>query len=158
MASSPSIADVGDRHRRRAALALLAVGCLYTAAAAEHLLPRAAAPWANGVVLAMAILAVAALVPTFVWKARNLSQSTWQLYQGEDGVGAHLLRRARTVSWTVTFLALVALEMAAKRGSDLPGAFFLQVGLAVMLISFAVVFLVGDRDPGEGPGREEDGA
>ncbi len=156
--SHPSVADVGDRHRRLAALAFLAVGCLYAAAAAEHVLPPPAAQWANGLVITMAVLAVAALAPIFLWKARNLSRSTWSLYQGIDGMGAEVLARARTASWAATFLTLVALEIVAGGRDQLPGEFFLQVGLAVMLASFAAVFLVLDRDPGEAPLEEDPGA
>lgn len=144
----PSVADVGDRHRRFMALAVLAVGVMYGVQAVEHLVGPVAAERLDVAVMGLAVAIVGLLVPVFVWKARHLPAGEWHLYRGEGGYVAELLSRAHIASWGVTFVFLVALDLILERLPELPAGFFIQVVVAVMSTSFAITFLVLDREPG----------
>lgn len=152
--ASPSVADIGDRHRRLTALSLLFLGLIYTTDAAGYLLGPDAAGWLHLVEITAAVLTLLCLTPMVFWKIRNRDRSIWQAYAGEGGVVMDIVNRAKTVSWVVTFLVLVFLDQVAERRTDVPPEVFLATGLAVMVFTFSLAFLILDRDPGE-PAVEE---
>ncbi len=147
--SSPSVADIGDRHRRYSVLAIFSLGLSYTAQTAGHLLDPALEGWVDVATLVTAAGVFVAFVPIGLWKIRNRSTTEWRVYRGEDGFVHHTLRQAKMGSWLTTLLVVVVLESFAERLEALPTEFTLDLILAVLLISFATVFLVQDRDLAE---------
>lgn len=152
----PSIADVGDRHRRLMAFGLLAVGVMYGVQAVEYLVGPPAARGLDLLTVALAVTVLGLIAPIFVWKARFLPRGEWHLYRGEGGYVAEALSRAHIASWATTFLFLLALDLFLDRLPELPRGFFIKVGVFVMATSFAVVFLVLEREPGSEEGRHAD--
>lgn len=142
-------ADVGDRHRRFVAFAMLAVASIYALAAARHFLGADAARVAGILELVMVAAMVGFLAPVFLWKVRSRDSDDWHLYRRKDGFVADSVARAHLASWIVTFVLLSVLAQQTDRFGDLPPEFFLEVTLAVMLGVFGVVFLYLSRTPEE---------
>ena len=93
--SSPSVADIGDRHRRYSVLAIFSLGLSYTAQTAGHLLDPALEGWVDVATLVTAAGVFVAFVPIGLWKIRNRSTTEWRVYRGEDGFVHHTLRQAK---------------------------------------------------------------
>lgn len=151
MASTPqmSAADVGDRHRRYVAFAMLAVSGIYALSAARPFLGAGAARAAGILELVMVAATLGFLVPVFLWKVRSRDSDDWHLYRRRDGFVAESVARAHLASWIVTFVLLSVFAQQADRFGELPPEFFLESTLAVMLGVFGVVFLYLSRTPGE---------
>ena len=154
--SSPAtstIADVGDRHRRRMATALLLLGLMFGVLAVRGWLqPGTTGALVLGfTVVGFLLLALGAMVPMFLWKARNLwgkGYAARSLYRGEDGVVAETLSRAHIASWMSTFLFLALASGLEDTLAAAPPVFMVHVTLTVLLVSFGLSFLVFDRDAG----------
>lgn len=148
-----SVPDVADRHRRLLAWALLALGLRYAVSAAAHFVdPDLGSPL--GLVSdAFALVAVALIVPIFVWKMRNSSGADWHLYRNEDGFVAQTIIRAQSASWVATFLVLVLLETVDALSEAVPTAVFFDTLLAVMILTFSGAYFYLDRSPGTEPRR-----
>jgi len=145
----PSAADVGDRHRRLIALALVALSLMFATSAATFLAAPAIQPALEFGVKALAVLTIGMVLPVFIWKARNLRATEWALYEGTEGFVADALARARNVSWVATFVLLVVLTFVTEDRERPPAEFWIQVVLAVMLLSFSAVFLYRTRGADE---------
>ncbi len=137
-----STADLADRHRQFFALALLGVGLIYLAKAAEQVATGALAEYLDHTILVLAALVILSMMPAVIAKLR-LPKNQKLVYYSEDGYVAQLLRRAFKASWATTFISLVVLEVVARDvDTDLPPVFFIQVGLFIMLSVMSVTFLV----------------
>ena len=145
--NEPSIADVADRHRQLMAFAMLAMALLYLASAAIHVAGPEAEPYLDVVVVGMAILMLALSVPIVYWKARKLPSRERFVYFSSEGYVAEILGRAHKASWGATLLLLVLLATIADNSylSELPGEFYMQFVLAVMLGVMSLVFLYLNR-------------
>lgn len=150
-----SIPDVADGHRRLIAFALLALGARYAVSAGTFVagpgLASALELLADGLVL----LTVGLIVPVVLWKARNMSTKSWHLYKDNNGFVAQTIAQAQTGSWTLTFLALIITASLDRKLADLSWVFLFDVVLAVMLLSFSIIFLYLHRGPGWGWGSAE---
>jgi hypothetical protein len=144
---STSIADMGDRHRRYMALALLSMGLMFVLQAArEWIEPGSARDALRYGVLGFMVVALGFMVPIVAWKVRNLwgaDSGAWAFYRGADGFIADA--RAHIASWTVTLLFLVIVGTLDEMLESAPPAFAIQATLAVLLVSFGIAFLVLDR-------------
>lgn len=144
-----SMADMGDRHRRYMALALLAMGLMFALQAArEWIEPGSTRDVLRYGVLGFMAVALGFLVPMVAWKVRNLwgaDSSAWNLYRGADGFIADVLARAHIASWTVTVVFLMVMTTLDEMVASAPPAFAFQATLAVVLLSFGIAFLVLDR-------------
>lgn len=144
-----SPADVGDRHRRYGALAMLALGAMYASAAIQRLVDPGVAAFLNAMEIGLIVVAVGLLVPVVTWKFRAHPHDDRHLYVGQDGFVADTLARAIAASWLITFLFLVSLVSSAERFGEMPPKFFLQCTIAVMLGVSSTVFLFLDRTPAD---------
>jgi hypothetical protein len=135
-------ADVADRHRQYFAVALLGVGLINLMRALETITPPSAASLFDYALIALGVITIGSLLPSVVAKFR-LSRGEKIAYFSEDGYVAQLLRRSFRVSWATTFLSLIALEWVARDlPTELPGAFFIQIGLFIMPASMSITFLL----------------
>lgn len=146
-ADTDSIPDVADRHRRLIAFAVLALGARYGVSASAFLADAGLASSLGLLADGLAFLAVGLVVPVFVWKARNRSRDDWHLYEDDDGFVARTIARAHAGSWTLTFIVLILTESMDRTLGDLSWVFLFDVVLAVMLLSFSLIFLYLDRAP-----------
>lgn len=144
-----SMADMGDRHRRFMALALLSMGLMFVLQAArEWIEPGSTRDALRYGVLGFMVVALGFLAPIVVWKVRNLwgaDSGAWDFYRGADGFIADVLARAHIASWTATVLFLVMMTTLDEMLESAPPAFAFQATLAVLLLSFGIAFLVLDR-------------
>lgn len=144
-----SMADMGDRHRRYMALALLAMGLMFVLQATrEWLEPGSTSDALRYGVLGFMVVAVGFMVPIVAWKVRNLwgaDSGAWDFYRGADGFIADVLARAHIASWTVTLLFLVIVGTLDEMLESAPPAFIVQATIAVLMVSFGIAFLVLDR-------------
>ncbi len=150
-----SVADVADRHRSYAAIAMLLAGLIYLAMAVELLVDEATAQWLEYGIFVLAIGAAAALMPLLVAKIR-LPRSERVMYFSKDGYVAELERRASKISLGVTFVSLAVLGGFAEKANpdDFPAVFFIRIGLFIMLAVMSITFLtlnwIANRDiPGD---------
>lgn len=142
-----SIPDVADRHRRLIAFAVLALGARYGISASAFLVDAGLASALGLLADGLTLLAVGLIVPVFVWKGRNRSRDDWHLYEDDDGFVARTIARAHAGSWTLTFIVLILTESMDRTLGDLSWVFLFDVVLAVMLLSFSLIFLYLDRAP-----------
>lgn len=151
-----STADIGDRHRTIAAFAALAVSGYFGLSAAGRIAPSETAAHLRLIAFPLALAAALLVIPVLTWKLRSLSGDEWSLYRRTDGFVADAMARAHVASWSVTFLALVALSVLAGEGSALPPGFYFEALIAVMLATLSGSFLFlnrslpDDGDDGEG--------
>lgn len=147
MATEPerSIPDVADGHRRLVAFAVLALGARYALSAGSFHASPGLVPPLELLEDGLALLAVGLIVPIFAWKLRHRSSKDWHLYEDDDGFVARTIARAQSASWTLTFLALILTESLDRSLGELSWVFLFDLVLAVMLLTFAIVFLYLDR-------------
>lgn len=127
---------------------------IYLVKAAEHFASEAMTDILDYVVVGLAVLVIASLLPAFVAKFR-LTGGQKLVYFSESGYAAQLLRRAFKASWAATFISFIVLEFVARDNpGDLPAVFFIQAGLFIMLSVMSVTFLMlnwsADRDAAGG--------
>lgn len=151
-----SIPDVADAHRRLIAFAVLAIGAKYAVSASSFLIDPGLASSLELLKTALALLAVGLILPVFIWKARNLSRDGWYLYKDDQGFVARTIVQAQTGSWTLTFLVLVLAEALDRTLAGLSWVLLSDVVLAVMLLSFSIIFLYLDWTSGQGVAGGED--
>lgn len=158
MASRPSrsVPDVADGHRRLVALSLLALGVRYGVSAAAFFTDPGVAASLGLLADGLALVAVALVVPIFVWKARHRSRSTRRLYRDDQGFVAQTIVQAQTASWLATFLALVLIETLDRTLGDLSWVLLFDGVLAVMLLSFSLTFLFLGRSTSWDLAEEDD--
>lgn len=149
MSLSPkrSVSDVADGHRRLLAYALLALGARYVVSAAAHFVDPKFGSSLGFVADGFALVAVGFIVPIVVWKMRNASRADWHLYRNQDGFVAQTIARAHHASWVATFLVLVLLETVDTLSETLPPAILFDALLAMMTLTFSVVYFYLDRSP-----------
>jgi len=152
----PSIPDVADRHRRLIALAMLALGTRYALTASTFFVDPGLASTLGRLGDGFALLAVGLVIPVFLWKARNLSRERLHLYRDDDGFMARTMLQAHAGSWTLAFLVLILVELLDERSAGLPPVFLAELLLAVMLVSFAVIFLYLDSASRRGSAGADD--
>ncbi len=137
-----STADMADRHRQFFALAMLGAGLIYLVKAIESMVPAPADTYLDYATMGLALCTIGILLPAFIAKSR-LPRGERLVYFSEDGYAAQLLRRSFKISWSVTFISFVVLEVVARKiGDGLPGTFHIQTGLFIMLGTLSVSFLL----------------
>lgn len=146
VSQDPSVPEVADQHRRLLAYALLALGGRYAVSVAAHFVDADLISPLGYVADAFALVAVALIVPIFVWKMRNASEAEWHLYKNKDGFVAQTITRAQTASWVATFLVLVLLETVDALSEAAPTAVFFDLMLAVMILTFSGAYFYLDRE------------
>jgi len=158
-------ADVADRHRIRMAAAALSMSFMFLTRALTHVVDPVLAKNLGYLVPGFAVLAVGLVGPTVAWKLRNLRklpQGERHAYWSPDGFVNDIFNRAQRVSWTVTFLMLMLLDVVVSDKDSsgylttLPLVFYLQLIIGVMLGVMASVFLILNR--ADGADDAEDGA
>lgn len=154
MSTSESTADVGDRHRRQTALALVLIGISFGASAGEPFVGAAATDALEYVQIACALGMFAIFVPIVLWKFRHAHGSDWHLYRGADGFVAESIARAQIASWSVAFLLVCALSTLDRTLQGVAPETPLKFVASVMAITFGGVFLYLTRAV---PDEEDDG-
>ena len=141
-------AEATDRHGRLLALSMSTMAVLFGANAAKRIAGDELEQFVDvaQIVLVMAIGLL--LIPVFRWKAvvlRSFSPEERRHYFAADSYMVSSLKKARALSWSVTFVLLVLLSIASGVFSDMPARFFLDAALAVMVGVFAITVLVLNR-------------
>lgn len=138
-------AEATDRHGYRLGLTMTVGAVLFGANAAERIasddLERVLDVGQIALVVVMALL----LVPMLRWKfgvLGSLAPDERRQYFAADSYMVHTLKKARAVSWALTFASLVVLGIASRSFPDVPAKFFLDAALAVMFGVFAATVLV----------------
>lgn len=145
---APSPAEVKDRHAKLAAFGLLSLGAKYAVDAVAHFVDPAVARSLDYVGVALALGAVLMVIPMVYYKWRRLDPAGRRAFLSDDGFTANTFKKAQLFSWSASMVVLVLFEVASDDLTGVPGRFYLQAALAVMLITFSVSFLILDRDPG----------
>ena len=96
----------------------------------------------GGYALAVVLLLVMALA--IFWKVRYIPrQNISYLMTSSDNFVNSVMNRASTISWILTFMALVFIMTGTKKDfSPLPAEFYLNLTAFVMLASFSTSFFI----------------
>jgi len=138
-------AEATDRHGRLLALCMAVMSVLFGANAAERIASDELERILDIGQIALVVLMAALLIPVVRWKfgvLGSLSAEERRQYFAADSYMVYALKKARAISWSLTFLSLVALSIASGSLPDAPARFFLDAALAVMVGVFAVTVLV----------------
>jgi len=141
-------AEATDRHGRLAAVCMAIGAVLFGANAAERIASGELERFLDIGQIALVVLIALMLIPALRWKfvvLGSLAPEERRQYFAADSYMVHTLKRARAMSWALTFAALVVLGIVSKFFPDVPAKFFLDAALAVMFGVFAVTVLVLDR-------------
>lgn len=139
--SPVSAADIGDRHRRLLALAMLSLGAMHAAWAAEDVAGAEIAHLLELVEAGCFLVALCLFAPMVLWKLKARRGDEWHLYTGDDGFVADSLSRAHIASWGATILLVTVLATLDRSMAGYPPELFLKIVAAEMLIVFSAVFL-----------------
>jgi len=143
-------AEATDRHGRRLALSMTIGGVLFGANAAERIASGGIERLLDIGQIALVALIALLLVPVFRWKFGVLGSfppEERRQYFAADSFMLHTMRKARALSWSLTFAALVVLGIASRVFPGVPAKFFIDVALAVMFGVFGVAVLVFNSEP-----------
>jgi len=141
-------AEATDRHGRLLAVCMTLGGVLFAANASERVASDAVERVLDVGQIGLAVLMAFLLIPVFVWKfgvLGSFSPGERRQYFAADSYMVSTLKKARAVSWTLTFAALVVLGIASRALPEVPAKFFLDAALAVMFGVFGVTLLVHNR-------------
>lgn len=141
-------AEATDRHGRLGALCMAIGAVLFGANAAERIASGELERFLDIGQIALVVLIALMLIPALRWKfgvLGSLAPEERRQYFAADSYMVHTLKKARTMSWALTFAALVVLGIVSKFFPDVPAKFFLDAALTVMFGVFAVTVLVLDR-------------
>jgi len=138
-------AEATDRHGRLLALSMAIGAVLFGANAAERVASAGLERMLDLGQIALVVLMALLLIPVFRWKfgvLGSFSPEERRQYFASDSYMVHTLKKARALSWALTFATLVLLGIASRVLPDVPAKFFLDAALAVMFGVFAVTVLV----------------
>jgi len=141
-------AEATDRHGRLAALCMAIGAVLFGANAAERIASGELERFLDIGQIALVVLIALMLIPALRWKfgvLGSLAPEERRQYFAADSYMMHTLKKARAMSWALTFAALVVLGIVSKFFPDVPAKFFLDAALTVMFGVFAVTVLVLNR-------------
>jgi hypothetical protein len=106
----------------------------------------------------LALLVLALMLSTLLWKVRNRPGSRHFFRLQEQGFVADAFHRAYKVSWLATFLFLFIGSRMSERIDSFPPHVYLDAVLVVMLAVFSSVFLVLSRTGGADDFADDDDA
>jgi len=141
-------AEATDRHGRLGALCMAIGAVLFGANAAERIASGELERFLDIGQIVLVVLIALMLIPALRWKfgvLGSLAPEERRQYFAADSYMVHTLKKARAMSWALTFAALVVLGIVSKFFPDVPAKFFLDAALTVMFGVFAVTVLVLDR-------------
>ncbi len=148
--SNPQLspAEATDQHGRRLATCMAIAALLFGANAAERLVGPDLERILDIGQIALVVLIVVLLIPLIVWKFAQFgsvpSEQRAQ-YFASDSFMIHTMKKARALSWSLTFASLVVLGIASRVYPDVPAKVFLDIALTVMFGVFAVTVLALNR-------------
>lgn len=157
-APEASPADLCERHQRRAVLALLGIALIQAVSVAEGVAGATNDGPYDLIRKGLALLVIALMLSTLLWKVRNRPGSRHFFRLQEQGFVADALRRAYKASWFATFLVLFLGSKSSERFDVLAPHVFLDAVLVVMLVVFSSVFLFLSRGGGADDLADEDDA
>jgi len=137
--------EATDRHGRRVALCMAIGATLFGANAAERIATAEVERVLDIGQIALVGLMAILLLPLVRWKFGVLGSfppEDRRQYFAADSFMVHTMKKARALSWSVTFAALVVLGIASRAFTDVPAKFFLDTALAVMFGVFGVTVLI----------------
>jgi len=138
-------AEATDRHGRLLALSMTIGAALFGANAAERVASADLERLLDMAQITLVVLIVIPLIPVLRWKFGVLASfppDERRQYFAADSYMVHTLKRARALSWALTFATLVVLGIASRAFPEAPARFFLDAALAVMFGVFAITVLV----------------
>ncbi len=154
-----AIAETADRHQSMIVLAFLAMALNYIAAGATLIAPPEIGTYIDMIRIGMAVVTVGLILPVLLWKVLQLPKEARHLYFRRDGYVAQSMIRAHKVSWAITFVFMAGLEsVLGQRFNEIPGQFFIDLVLAVMLSSMGIAFFLFNRGDDDLDGEEDSGA
>lgn len=143
--SDLSAAEATDRHGRLVALCMALGAALFGANAAERLASGELERFLDIGQIGLVVLIALVLIPVIKWKfgvLGSLAPEERRQYFAADSYMVHTLKKARAMSWGLTFATLVVLGFVSRSFPDVAAKFFLDAALAVMFGVFAVTVLV----------------
>lgn len=144
MSSTKSSADHVDIHRKILFAAMLVLSLIFALKSAFYLIDNSFSHnlKITGYVLAVVLLLLMALA--IFWKIRYIPrQNISYLMNSPDNFVNSVMNRASTISWLLTFMALVFVMTSTKRDfSPFPAEFYLNITAFFMLASFSVSFFI----------------
>jgi len=138
-------AEATDRHGRLVALGMAIGAMLFGANAAEHIANNELERIFDIGQIVLVGLVFLPLIPALRWKfgvLGSLAPEERRQYFAADSYMVHTLKKARAMSWVLTFATLVVLGIVSRSLPEVPAKFFLDASLAVMFGVFAVTVLV----------------
>lgn len=142
-------AEVAERHSRLLLLGVLLLAFKYAASAGMSVSGGVVHQSLDYIELALALAAIGLIIPVCLWKLvklRALPASKRILYFAPDSFAVEAINRAQRISWASVFFLLIILEIVSDKGTRLPGVFYLQISLSVMLGVFAGAFFAIYRE------------
>ena len=144
-----SQAEIIDKITQRGALAALVLA-LVTASSAATYLVSPETGWyleiTERVLAVLVVLIILAGAPLMIRKIRLRRKNPGM---APESFITDVARQAMTVSWSLTFLTLVFLDLADGRYvADLPSLFIMDLAKTIMLGAFAVSFFILNRSSG----------
>jgi hypothetical protein len=105
--------------------------------------------WAEG---GAAIAALVIVLWLLFFKFMKVPAHLRRRFLDIEGFVATTIQKSFKASWLVTFVTLTVLAPASRRFTTIPGEFFLQAVMALMLGVFSVAFFVMNASGGEDEG------
>jgi hypothetical protein len=150
--SQAHLAEAADRRWQLLALAMLLIACKSGISAALVLADasvRTYLDWAEG---GAAIAALVIVLWLLFFKFMKVPAHLRRRFLDIEGFVATTIQKSFKASWLVTFVTLTVLAPASRRFTTIPGEFFLQAVMALMLGVFSVAFFVMNASGGEDEG------
>jgi len=152
MTSPTALAEAADRRWHLLATALLLIACKAGISAAAVLAEPPITTYLDWAEMATALAALAVALWLLFFKFMKVPAHLRHRFLNMEGFVASTIQKAFKLSWLVTFVALTILAPASRRFTTIPGEFFMQSLLALMLGVFSVAFFLmnasGEEDEG----------
>jgi len=145
-------AEMAERHSRLLLLGVLLLAFKYAASAGMSVSGGTVHQALDYIELVLALAAVGLIIPVCIWKLvklRAMPPSKRILYFAPDSFAVDAINRAQRISWASVFFLLIILEIISGKETQLPGVFYLQTSLSVMLGVFAGAFFFIYRESEE---------
>ncbi len=157
MSAKLSPAQMLEKFMQRTATGTFLLAVSYTIGTAEYLVPDGMADTLNILQKPLSLLVILLVAPA-VWSMARIG--AFKARPGCDEPESfvkEMLARASTLAFSITFVALLALQvLSGKFFTNQPPAFFIGIALMVSLYVFSISFFVLSRDTEDDDDFEDD--
>ena len=132
-----------DSVYRAVALVFLAIGALHTAAAVQQVVTHGTGFFHAASLFRQSMLVVTLLLCVLaIWRSVSFTRNCVGCsLMVKDGFVFHSIQKSGLRAGFLTFIALVFMQEFAD-GSTLPVKFFLNMGLAIITLTFSISYLI----------------